>query len=550
MKRIAPVLVIVVLATAAFLVLRAVAKRDAESDMLGSGIIEADEVRVSPKLGGRLAEVLVAEGDAVEEGAMIARLEHADIDAEMARAEAAVHTAAAALRDLENGSRPEQIAAARSQLAEAAAARRGAEKQLATAREAYAKVTDLKQQVDTSRGKLRGAEAKVAQATAQLDEARRGPTEKDIDAVRAAVAQADARVAAARTALGNAEEVYAHQTAIETPVLLASTEASVLDLNSELAGRELDRAEQMAAGDALTDQALDQAQTQRAAAEARLGGARRTVDDAGTQVALTRAQAKQMRDGARTTLEEATKARDAAQAKLEVLLAGTREERVRLAEAALRAAEAEAETAQETLDNATQTHDDRLQARQQRDSAESTREMALARERAARAQLDLVLAGATEDAIDAARGRLREAEAALQAADVKRSYTEVVAPCAGTVTEVVADPGEVVGAGSSIVVVADLESMWLRAYVGFANLGEVTLGQKLSVSTQAVPDRVFEGEVIRVSDEAEFTPKDIQTPDQRMTQVYWVKVAVGEGGGALKPGMPADLTAGDSDRGQ
>jgi HlyD family secretion protein len=81
----------------------------------------------------------------------------------------------------------------------------------------------------------------------------------------------------------------------------------------------------------------------------------------------------------------------------------------------------------------------------------------------------------------------------------------------------------------------------LRAYLSFTNLGTVTRGQQLRVTTEAVPARTFEGMVLRIADQAEFTPKDVQTPDQRVKQVYWVKVGVGDAGGLLKPGMPADL---------
>ena len=129
MKRIAPIIIVAVVAIVAFIAFRTIASGPAGSDMLGSGIIEADEVRVGAKAPGRVAEMLVNEGDLVEVGQVIARIEHEDIDAEIARAKAAVETATAVLRDLERGSRPEQIAAASARLAEARSAREGAEKQ-------------------------------------------------------------------------------------------------------------------------------------------------------------------------------------------------------------------------------------------------------------------------------------------------------------------------------------------------------------------------------------------------------------------------------------
>lgn len=541
MKWTPKVLIPVVIVVLAAVGVSVIAHRGQQREILGSGIIEADEVQISPKIGGRLEKLLVREGQQVEPGQLIAALEHADVDAEMQRAEGAAQAAQAALRELERGSRREQIEAARARLAQARAGRRGAERDLETAQEAHEKVTELKQKLDAARAGVQAAQANVAAAKANLDEARAGPTEEQINTLRAALKQAEARVESARKAARNAEEVYQHQAALETPLIAAATEESVGESEAALAQSESGRVEALAAADAATPRALDQARTQEAAAEARLDGARRAVADAQEQVALTRAQAKLKRDAAADALEEAVRAREAARAQLNVLLAGTREERVRAAEAALAAAETEADAAQATLQNTTELYEDRLAARQKRDAAEASLESALALERAARAELDLLLAGNTKEAIDHARGRLAEAQGALQAAEVRRSYCDLHAPCAGTVTEVVADEGEVVNPGAAVLVLADLENIWLRAYLGFAKLGAITLGQTLRVVTEAVPGRDFEGKVTRISDEAEFTPKDVQTAEQRVRQVYWIKVWLGDGEGLLKPGMPADV---------
>jgi len=541
MKRVAFLAIALLVVVAGALVVRAIAHREGPQDLLGSGIIEADEVRVSPKIGGRLAEVLVHEGDTLKVGQAVARLEHEDLDAERQRAEAAVQAAEAAVRDLERGSRPEQIRAAQAHLTEAVAARRGAEAQLATAKEGHRKVTDLKQATDEARARADLADARVAQAKAQLDEARRGATAEEIETLKTAVAQADTRVEGARTALGNAEEVYAHQSAIEAPMIAAATEESVMQATAGLARTESARAQQLANADAATSQALDRAKTEQAVSDAKLAGAGRSVADAREQVALTRAQAQQVRDAARTALDEALRARDAAQAKLDVLVAGTREERVRLAAAALRGAESEANGARAALANASTAYADRLAARQQRDAAQTALERARAGEQAAQAELSLLLAGQTQEAIEVARGRLAEAQAALKAVEVRQSYCEIVAPTSGVVTEVVLDEGEMAGAGSAVIILSDLENLWLRAYLGFQTLGSITKGQRLDVVSEAVPKRLFPGTVTRISQEAEFTPKDVQTPDQRMKQVYWVKIGIGDADGLLKPGMPADV---------
>ncbi len=540
-RRIRPVLIAAVLIAAVVGAVSLIAHRKPGRNILGSGIIEADEVQVSAKISGRLERILVREGDRVKAEQTIATLEHADIDAEVERAEGAAYAAAAALRELERGSRPEQIDAARARLAQAQASWRGAELDLRTARESYAKVTELKQQLDAARSRVRTADANAAGSRATLDEAIAGPIEEEIETRRAALREAEARLEAARTAAQNAEEVYAHHRVLETPLIVASTEHSVRRADASLTTTELARAEALAAGDAATRQTLDRARTQQTLAGARLDGASRAVPDAREQVALTRAQAKQARDAAQSALQGAIRARDVARAQLDVLLAGTREERIRLARSALVAAEAEADAARDALKNATELYEDRLNARQRRDAAQAALESAVALEAAARAELDLLLDGYTDEAIENARGRLAEARGALKAAKVRRAYCNIVAPCSGTVTEEVAEPGEVVGAGVPIVVLTDLENIWLRAYLAFTELGKVKLGQTLRVATEAAPDRDFEGKVIRISDEAEFTPKDVQTAEQRVRQVYWIKIGLGDADGLLKPGMPADV---------
>jgi HlyD family secretion protein len=540
-RRIKPILIALVVGAAAFVGIRFVVKRPAADGTLGSGVIEADEWQVASKIAGRLERVLVAEGDKVRAGQLIATLEHANVDAERERAEGAVRAAEFAVRDMARGSRPEQIRAARARLEQAQAARRGAEMQLRIAQEGYRKATELKQQVDAARARVRASDAAVASAKARLDEARRGPTEQEIETARAAVRLAEARVESARIAAENAEQVYARQIAIEAPMIAAATQESVARAEAELANRESDRTQTMAEADAATQRALDQARAAESVAGARLEGATRSVHDAAEQVALTRAQAKQVRDAAHSALQEATRALDTAQAQLDVLLAGTREERVRQAEAALATAQTEADAARIALRNATEMYEDRLLARQQRDGAQASLDSALALERAARAELDLIVAGHTAEAIESARGRLQEAKGALKAAEVTRGYCQILAPCAGTVTEVVAKEGEIVGAGAPIVVIADLEHIFLRAYLSFTRLGAIRRGQTLKVVTDALPGETFEGEVIRISEEAEFTPKDVQTPEQRVKQVYWIKISLGDGRGLLKPGMPADV---------
>ena len=117
MKKAAKVVIPLVVIALVVLALQLVSRPKADTTLLGSGLIEADEYEVSSKLPGKLAELLVDEGEEVEAGQVIARLEHADADAEVARARAAVAAAEAAYAELLRGTREEQLRAARAQLA-------------------------------------------------------------------------------------------------------------------------------------------------------------------------------------------------------------------------------------------------------------------------------------------------------------------------------------------------------------------------------------------------------------------------------------------------
>ncbi|MGB9596572.1 MAG: HlyD family secretion protein, partial [Candidatus Poribacteria bacterium] len=100
--------------------------------------------------------------------------------------------------------------------------------------------------------------------------------------------------------------------------------------------------------------------------------------------------------------------------------------------------------------------------------------------------------------------------------------------------------GELVSLGTTIFVVADLSKVYLTIYVSESMLGKVKLGQTADVSIDSYPGKVFNGKVIHISPEAEFTPKNIQTKDERLKLVYGVKIEIENTENILKVGMPAD----------
>jgi HlyD family secretion protein len=142
---------------------------------------------------------------------------------------------------------------------------------------------------------------------------------------------------------------------------------------------------------------------------------------------------------------------------------------------------------------------------------------------------------------DVARSLVDQAQAALRASEVRLSDTRLSSPVSGVVLERNAESGETVGAGQAVYTVGDLEEPWIRVYVRETKLGLVKLGQKATVSVDTYPGKRYPGKVVQISSEAEFTPKNVQTQEERVKLVFGVKVRVENMDDELKPGMPADV---------
>ncbi|MGQ9518364.1 MAG: HlyD family secretion protein, partial [Anaerolineae bacterium] len=114
------------------------------------------------------------------------------------------------------------------------------------------------------------------------------------------------------------------------------------------------------------------------------------------------------------------------------------------------------------------------------------------------------------------------------------------APIAGIVSSVVVHKGESALAGAVLMTISDLAHVRLTIYVPEAELGRVYLGQPAEVRVDAYPGRVFAGRVTYIAAQAEFTPRSVQTKEERVNMVFAVKIALENPEGILKPGMPAD----------
>lgn len=233
-----------------------------------------------------------------------------------------------------------------------------------------------------------------------------------------------------------------------------------------------------------------------------------------------------------------------ARAQLDDLLAGARSPEIAEARAAVEAAR--------TRLNKSQADFDRLQElyaagaispaeleRGQADLADKRSQLA-----AATARLELLQAGSRENNIRAARVELERSQAVLKASTALLEDTKIISPLDGVVLTKNRQAGEFVPAGASIATVANLQDMWIKVYVPTDDLPLIKLGQPVSCTVSGSP-RTYRGTVSEIATQGEFTPKTIQTKQERTNIVYGVKIKIDNQDGALKPGMPADVVFGE-----
>lgn len=231
---------------------------------------------------------------------------------------------------------------------------------------------------------------------------------------------------------------------------------------------------------------------------------------------------------------------EAARAALRELEAGSRDEEIGQAEAALAAAEAEAVRLADEFRRSEVLFAREVIPKQRFDAARAARDASRAQARQAGEALALVRKGPRRERIDQGRARLRETEAALALALERLGYATLTAPVAGTVLSKNVEPGEQVAAGTPVITIGELDSVWMRAFIAETDLGRIKLGQQARVTTDTWPGKVYDGTVTFIASEAEFTPKNVQTSKERVKLVYRIKITLPNPHRELKPGMPAD----------
>ena len=246
--------------------------------------------------------------------------------------------------------------------------------------------------------------------------------------------------------------------------------------------------------------------------------------------------------------------RDAAAAQLRLARAGARAEDIRQASAQAQsaradivAAEAEAAAAAEDLQRFENLLAANAGSRKQRDDAAARAAIARARVAAARERATAageavarLKAGSRPEEIAAAAARVEALDAQIAALDKSQADAVVRAPVAGTITTKLVDAGELVAPRAPVAIISDLDHAWANIYVDEPLVASLKLGGPATILTDgghSVP-----GTITYISPRAEFTPRNVQTADERSKLVYRIKVTADNTGGILKPGMPVEAT--------
>jgi HlyD family secretion protein len=372
--------------------------------------------------------------------------------------------------------------------------------------------------------------------------------------------------------LAAAAAVYAYKTkgraASDRIVVSGNIELTEINIAFKTAGRLVERTvtegDPVKKGEVLARLDRDQLTAQREREAAGVQSSEAQLAQAGTALEWQRATVAA--DIAQRKADLA-----AAEARLTEMRNGARPQEKQDARAAVAAAQAEADRARKDWERAQTLHKNDDISTSQFDQFRTRWESTEAALRSAKEKAALVLAGPRAEVVAAQEAVVARARAALQMAeanhlelkrreqelttrraeaarakasmalvDTQLAETVAISPVDGVVLVKSADVGEVLAPGTTVVTVGDIEHPWLRGYVNETDLGKVKVGSKVRVTTDSYPGKVYDGRVTFISSEAEFTPKQIQTQQERVKLVYRVKIELENPHRELKSNMPAD----------
>ncbi len=485
-RRIALIVVVVlVIAGGAYYGLRAMSNGKS-SELKASGTIEATTVNISPELPGKVDAVLVDEGQPVKAGQVLFRLDPTLLQAQRAAAAASL---AAAQTAAQTAQAAVTSAQAQYTLAQTSARAQARSTRLADWSGKTPDYFDQPKWYFSQAEQLTAAQAEVDAAQAGLTQAQDQLTSVVSDLHNADFVAAEQRLANARQGYLVALQVQAEGQAVGAGLSPDQLDLSAMGITVPCF--QTPQGKLCAPGYAIRQ---------------------RIVKNLPNQADLYNAS----QDAYDLASNELT----AAQQAYDDLLSTDQARTVLEARAALAVANERVQVAQERL-SALQTGDYSPQV------TAAAAGLAQAQHAAQQAQDAVAQAQANVELLDAQLGKL-----------------EVAAPLDGVVLTRNIEPGEYVAPGAAALTVGQLSQLTITVYVPEDRYGQIHLGQQASVSVDSFPEAVFGGQVSYISDQAEFTPRNVQTVEGRSSTVYAVKLEVSDPQGLLKPGMPADVTFG------
>lgn len=231
---------------------------------------------------------------------------------------------------------------------------------------------------------------------------------------------------------------------------------------------------------------------------------------------------------------------DLAEAQYRLLLNGARSEDLNAAEETVRQAESSFQTAKSDLDRLKELFSTNSVSKKQFEDAGSRLIITQAQFNSAKQNLQKLHRFARPEDLSAAKARVDQAKAQMNLTKKQIGDSYIIAPVSGTITYKPVEEGELIGTGTTIARISRLEKVELMIYVNETELGKVKIGSHADVVIDTYPDKNYSATVIYVSPVAEFTPRNVQTKDERTKLVFGVKLEVENTSGELKSGMPAD----------
>lgn len=241
-------------------------------------------------------------------------------------------------------------------------------------------------------------------------------------------------------------------------------------------------------------------------------------------------------------VNQAEAAYEMAKQQYDLLVKGARSEDLRAAEDGVKQAQANFNLAQLSLDRTRNLLVDHSVSQSQMDAVQAQHDVASAQLMSAQQNLEKTQHYARPEEIRSASAQVQQSQALLNNAQISLDHSYVISPIDGTVLEKLLEVGDYANVGTPVYTVSDLRTMKMTVYVSEVDLAKIRLGDDSKVVLDGMPDHPFDGKVIYISPTAEFTPKNVETKEDRIKLVFAVKIGIANPENYLKAGLPADAT--------